>query len=87
MFCVLFAAWNLLALVGHEAARHFGQGDFIDGASWFGYIASPIAPLKMLYFLTKMDHLLYIPALLCLVMALRILSKEALQEKKEGGEQ
>jgi hypothetical protein len=71
LFCLLFAAWNLLALVGHEAAAHLLPADILNSSSWFGRLAGPATPLKMVYFITKMDHLLYVPALFCLVIALR----------------
>ena len=83
LFCILFTCWNLLALVGHEAAKFLSVADFIDRSNWNEQIAGPISPIKLLYFLTKMDHLLYVPALLSLVIALRIFSKEAEQEQGE----
>ncbi len=80
IFCILFAAWNFLALVGHEVARILTPSDFLEKSSWFGQITGPISPTKLLYFITKMDHLLYIPALICLVIALRMFSKQAIED-------
>ncbi|WP_232370834.1 hypothetical protein [Desulfogranum marinum] len=80
LFCILFAGWNMLALVGHESARLLNPSDFIDKASWNEQVAGPITPIKMVYFITKMDHLLYVPALLALVIGLRSLSKDAQRE-------
>lgn len=80
-FCILFAGWNLLALVGHEAVKLLHPEDFINKSSWNGSLAPPITQLKLLYFITKMDHLLYVPALLSLVIALRKFSKEAQVEE------
>ncbi len=77
-FCVLFTFWNMLALVGHEAIKFLKSEDFICANSWHEQIAAPITPIKVLYFFTKMDHLIYVPALLFLVIALKVLSKEAL---------
>lgn len=83
IFCILFAGWNLLALVGHEAVKFLTPADFIDKSSWDGSLAGPISPLKVLYFITKMDHLLYVPALVSLVTALRLFCKEAQQEEEQ----
>ena len=83
MFCILFAGWNILALVGHEAIKLLNSTDFIDKASWNEQIAGPITPLKMLYYITKMDHLLYVPAMLALVVGLRTLSKDAAREDEK----
>ena len=77
IFCLLFAGWNLLALVGHESIKLLELSDFIDKASWNERLAPPITPIKLLYFVTKMDHLIYVPALVALVVALRTLAKEA----------
>lgn len=83
MFSILFAGWNILALVGHEAIKLLNSTDFIDKASWNEQIAGPITPLKMLYYITKMDHLLYVPAMLALVVGLRTLSKDAAREDEK----
>lgn len=82
LFCVLFAGWNLLALIGHETINLLAVEDFINKSSWNEQIAGPISPIKLLYFITKMDHLLYVPALVALVLALRTFSREALKGKK-----
>ncbi|WP_051305892.1 hypothetical protein [Desulfogranum mediterraneum] len=82
-FCLLFAGWNLLALVGHEAIKFLSPGDFIAKSSWNEQIVGPISPIKMVYFITKMDHLLYVPALVALVVGLRSFSQEVLREKEQ----
>ncbi len=81
-FCILFASWNILALVGHEAFEYLTPVDFIEKSSWNEQIAAPITPVKILYFITKMDHLLYVPALLALVKSLRTFCQDALREEK-----
>lgn len=82
-FCILFSGWNLLALIGHEAIKFLTPEDFIHAATWNEQIGGPITPVKMVYFITKMDHLIYVPALLFLVIALRVLSREALKGKEK----
>lgn len=83
IFCILFAAWNLLALIGHEAAKFLEPEDFINQDSWFGIITGPVTSTKLLYFITKMDHLIYVPALFCLVIALRKFNQEAVKEEEQ----
>ncbi len=83
MFCILFASWNLLALVGHEAFEYLTPEDFIEKASWNEQLKAPISPLKMFYFITKMDHLLYVPALMALVVSLRTFCQDALREERQ----
>ncbi len=81
-FCVLFAAWNLLAFIGHEAFSYLTPMDFIDKSSWNEQIAGPISFIKLLYFITKMDHLLYVPALLALVISLRTFCLETIKGER-----
>lgn len=83
IFCIVFAAWNLLALVGHESFEYLTPADFIDKNSLNEHIAGPITFVKVLYFITKMDHLLYVPALLALVISLRTFYQDALQEEEK----
>lgn len=81
IFCIVFAAWNILALVGHESFAYLTPSDFVNKNSLEEHIAGPITFVKVLYFLTKMDHLLYVPALLALVVSLRTFYLDALQEE------
>lgn len=82
VFCILFALWNLLAFIGHEAYEFLTPADFIETNGIRNHIAGPITPVKVIYFLTKMDHLLYVPALLALVISLRTFYRDALQEEE-----
>lgn len=81
-FCIFLIAWNLLAFAGHEAFEQLSPEDFIDKNSWEGYIAGPISFIKVLYYITKMDHFLNVPALVALVVCLRTFYLEALEEEK-----
>jgi hypothetical protein len=81
LFCILLFCWNLLAFAGHEAFSYLSPTDFIDKNNWNEQIAAPITFLKALYFVTKMDHFLYIPALLALVISLRTFYLEVLEEE------
>jgi hypothetical protein len=80
IFCLVFACWNLLALVGHETFEYLSPADFLDKNSLQERIAAPITFVKVLYFITKMDHLLFVPAMLALVISLRTFYVDALRE-------
>ncbi len=82
LFCILLFCWNLLAFAGHEAFEHLSPSDFIDKNSWNEQIAAPLSFIKVLYFITKMDHFLNVPALLALVISLRTFYLEVLAEEK-----
>lgn len=83
IFCVLLACWNLLAFAGHEAFEHLAVTDFINKDTWREQLAAPIGPIKALYFVTKMEHFLIVPALLALVISLRTFYREACAELRE----
>jgi hypothetical protein len=83
LFCILLFCWNLLAFAGHEAFEQLSPTDFIDRNSWKEQIAAPLSFVKVLYFITKMDHVLNVPALLALVISLRTFYLEVLEEEKK----
>lgn len=83
IFCVVLISWNLLAFVGHEAYGFLIDEDFVNTGSLQGVIAPPVSFVKVLYYVTKMDHLLNVPALLALVISLRIFYLEALREEDQ----
>lgn len=82
VFCFVFTCWNLVALIGHEAFDLLSPTDFIEKNSWQEQIAAPITPVKVVYFLTKMDHLLYVPGLLALVISLKTFYMDAILEEE-----
>ena len=80
LFCVFLIAWNILAFTGHETYEHLVDDDFLNRNTWGAQLAYPITFKKVLYYITKMDHFLIVPALLALVMSLRSLYLEARKE-------
>lgn len=82
IFCFFLIAWNLIAFTGHQAFGQLSPTDFIDKSSWKEQLAPPITWIKILYYITKMDHFMNVPGLLALVISLRTFYKEALLEEK-----
>ncbi len=83
LFCVFLIAWNILAFTGHETYEHLVDDDFLNRNTWAAQLAYPITFKKVLYYITKMDHFLIVPALLALVMSLRSLYLEARKEMEQ----
>ncbi len=83
LFCLFLVFWNILAVVGHEVTSHLGSGDFLAKDTWEAKLAPPVTALKIVYYITKMDHFFIVPALVSLVASLRSLYLEA----KRGGAQ
>lgn len=75
--CLMLFCWNALAFTGHQAFEHLTTADFLDKNTWSEQLVMPITPAKVLYYITKMDHFLMVPALLALVMSLRTFYLEA----------
>jgi len=78
IFCVLMVLWNVLAFSGHEALEHLTENDLVDKDTWKEQLVAPITFAKGLYYVTKMDHFLMVPALFALVASLRSFYREAL---------
>ena len=77
LFCLFLIAWNILAFTGHEAYEYLNEVDFLDRDTWNARLTYPLTFKKVLYYLTKMDHFLIVPALLALVISLRAFYLEA----------
>lgn len=82
IFCFFLILWNIIAFTGHQAFGQLSPADFIEKDTWKEQLAPPITGIKLLYYITKMDHLLNVPGLLALVISLRTFYKEALLEVK-----
>jgi hypothetical protein len=80
IFCVLFFFWNLMAIIGHETALHLPSDQFVNTGTWGERLAPPLNSLKLVYFFSKMDHFLTVPALLALFFSLRSFYREARED-------
>lgn len=83
VFCIFLILWNILAFTGHEIYEHLSDADFIDRNSWGAQLVAPFTTKKVLYYITKMDHFLIVPALMALVVSLRSFYREVLGRETE----
>ncbi len=74
--CLLLALWNVWAFVGHIIDHNLPR-DFFVGQGWDKSLAVSEAPAGYLYILLKMDHLICVPAVALLFLALRQLKKKS----------
>lgn len=81
--CFFLISWNIIAFTGHQAFGQLSSADFIDKSSWKEQLAPPITWIKVLYYLTKMDHFLNVPGLMALAISLRTFYQEALLEERQ----
>jgi hypothetical protein len=82
LFCLLTILWNLLAVVGHEVYLRLDAADFLKRNTWEEQVVLPLDLRKSLYLLTAMDHLLLVPALAALALALRTFYRQILAEEQ-----
>ncbi|HBH28354.1 MAG: hypothetical protein N839_0003030 [Desulfofustis sp. PB-SRB1] len=82
LFCLLTIAWNVIAFTGHQVQEYLSIDDFLNKGSWHELITYPITIAKALHYLTKMDHLLFTPALLALMISLRCFYRDALTRRE-----
>ncbi len=69
--CILFAGWNVLTFVGHLAEEQLSP-QAIDRQAGHLWKTLHITDLNgLLYYLTKLDHLILVPAFVLLYLALR----------------
>lgn len=69
LFVWLIICWNVLTFYGHWHQELIDPAQFLrTNGNTTGFIIS--APMDVLFYLSRLDHLLLLPAFLCLFMAL-----------------
>lgn len=72
LFCLFMFSWNVLAFVGHTIEVHINRSDFYTESSYlYTRIYGPFSSAKLAYYIAKFDHLISVPALFFLFLALR----------------
>lgn len=85
LFCLLMICWNVIAFIGHLA------GDYLDPQALLQTdcylqtrLLSPFTFHKCLYFITKLDHLVSVPALFFLYLGLQSFYRAVANITDEG---
>ena len=81
LFCLLTILWNLVAVIGHQVYQHLEPADFLDTGTLEERLSLPLDGRKLLYLASSLDHLLLVPALAALALALRTFCREARREE------
>lgn len=84
--CVLFIAWNVVAFSGHWVEELISANMIRGHPGWTQRLDTGASPWAVVYFILKLDHLLCVPAILCLVLGLRSLYKKVLAEAERPHE-
>lgn len=84
-FCLLMLVWNVVAFTGHTVATQLAPEHIAHAASYFNSILiGPMDLTKVVFYITRFDHLLVVPALFFLYIGLRTLFAGVENEMSEG---
>jgi hypothetical protein len=72
---ILFVLWNLDAFLGHIAEIYVKTQDFLGAPAHLSRRLLMSGPATWSYYVTKLDHLILVPAFLLLYFGLRALAR------------
>ena len=83
--CLLFLLWNVVAFFGHYVEGRISS-ELIVGqqGSWNQRLLATGGPLGACYYTLKLDHLVCVPAIVCLFLGIRDLYRLTLEEAARG---
>jgi hypothetical protein len=86
LFCLLMTLWNVIAFVGHLAGIYLDPQVLLQTDSYLQTrLLGPITTNKILYFITRLDHLILVPALFFLFLGLRSFYRSVAGTTGRGG--
>lgn len=86
LFCIFMTCWNGIAFVGHFAGLYLEPHALHQTDCYLDIrLLSPFTFNKYLYFITKLDHLIYVPALFFLYLGLRSFYRSVVKAEDGGG--
>ena len=86
IFCFLMICWNVIAFVGHLSGIALDPQALEQTDCYLQTrLLSPFTLNTSLYFITKLDHLIYVPALFFLFLGLRSFYRAAAGTTGKGG--
>lgn len=84
LFCILMALWNIAAFTGHWLGGSIHPSDIVKDSGYLSaQLMGPISFTKIIYYLTKLDHIFSVPAMFCLYLCLKSLYLTTCVEEKE----
>lgn len=82
-FCICMILWNIVAFSGHWVGGSINNSDIVVNSGYLSAtITGPITTSKLIYYLTKLDHLFSVPALFFLYLCMRSLYRRSCEEEK-----
>jgi len=81
--CILLILWNILAFTGHWVEEMIPNTVISGEPDWTQRIVVD-SVWTGLYYAFKLDHLMQVPAVICLLLGIRSLYKHAAREEQIG---
>lgn len=72
---ILFILWNLNAFIGHTAEVYVDHRDFLGAPAHLSRRLLMSGPAVWIYYVTKLDHLILVPAFILLYFGLQALAR------------
>ncbi len=86
IFCLFMICWNVVAFVGHAVAPHVdGQTISTVGGYLNSRIIGPHTFHTIIFYITKLDHFVLVPALFFLFLGMRSLYRSVEKHAGEAG--
>ena len=64
LFCAIMTCWNILAFIGHAVTGSIQSNSLTAiGGYLQGRVEAPLDATKIIFYITKFDHVLAVPAL------------------------
>lgn len=77
IFCVLMLAWNIVAFTGHALTVSLEVEHFSTATGYLNSrLVGPMDLQKVVYYITRFDHFVIVPALFFLFLGVRSLYKD-----------
>jgi hypothetical protein len=81
--CVLFVVWNIVAFAGHWVEEQIPPSAVVGEPDWTQRIDFSSHWLAPVYYMLKLDHVVSVPAMICLFLGIRSLYMQACRERQD----
>ncbi len=79
---ILFACWNIFAFLGHWVEEKIPRELFLGDPDWSQRLVASENLWADLFYLLKLDHLVSVPAIVCLFIGIKLLYRDAEEEEE-----
>jgi hypothetical protein len=83
--CILFILWNIMTFAGHWVEEGVAAEAVIGEPDWTQRIMLDSVMIRV-YYALKLDHLVCVPAMICLLLGIRSLYQGVLKEQRHAGD-